>query len=105
MNQPGKDKRFSWRWLQEIIADSCGYFWSPCPLCGEFGGGHEWTHHKGLNYSPGRGTWICANCVDKAEEMNKKNADWIASQPHALTKEECEAAVKAFFEHSGINIR
>ncbi len=28
-----------------------GYFWLPCPLCGEHFGGHEWRDINGLSSS------------------------------------------------------
>jgi hypothetical protein len=30
-----------WRWLNRVYANAVGYFWLPCPLCGEMFGGHE----------------------------------------------------------------
>ena len=30
------------RWLNQVYAQVFGYFWLPCPICGEFWGGHEW---------------------------------------------------------------
>ena len=30
------------RWLHRIIAAVGGYFWLPCPSCGQMFGGHEW---------------------------------------------------------------
>ena len=32
------------RYLHEWYAKANGYFWLPCPLCGEPFGGHEWGH-------------------------------------------------------------
>jgi hypothetical protein len=36
------------RWLNRLIAHLGGYFWMPCPLCGEMFGGHEWRERNGL---------------------------------------------------------
>ena len=30
-----------WRWLNRLYAYVRGYFWLPCPICGENFGGHE----------------------------------------------------------------
>lgn len=54
------------RWLNRLVAFVCGYFWLPCPLCGEDFGGHEWrewghTLHDG---SSGKGT--CPRCPVEA---------------------------------------
>lgn len=49
-----------------------GYFWMPCPLCGQMMGGHEWKHFDGLESSipdpkypagSGRGIGICQDCT------------------------------------------
>ena len=49
-----------------------GYFWAPCPLCGEYFGGQEWRSVDGKtsvipdpDYPPGsgRGTGICPACT------------------------------------------
>ena len=37
-----------WRWLNRQYAAAMGYFWLPCPLCGEYSGGHEWRDRNGL---------------------------------------------------------
>lgn len=35
------------RLLNRLYARVMGYFWMPCPLCGEYFGGHEW--HPGAS--------------------------------------------------------
>lgn len=47
-----------------------GYFWLPCPLCGEEFGGHEWMHSSTPELSaiiqtdtPGVGRGICPACT------------------------------------------
>ncbi len=44
-----------------------GYFWLPCPLCGAFFGGHEWTNHDGIP-KPGEPSIKRGICDDCAEE-------------------------------------
>ena len=29
------------RWMHKMYAKVFGYFWLPCPICGEYFGGHE----------------------------------------------------------------
>lgn len=68
-----KDKRRQPRWLQHIKAWLGGYFWSPCELCGEYSGGHEWDTEDTLLYAPDRGRGVCANCGDEARRRNAAN--------------------------------
>ena len=68
-----KDKRRQPRWLQELIASRGGFFWLPCPLCGENFGGHEWSEDSSLMIQEGFYKGVCDNCTDKAKRMNKKN--------------------------------
>lgn len=63
-----KDKRKQPRSLQELRATLGGYFWLPCPICGEDFGGHEWA--ATLQLTDSRGTGVCPNCVDEAERRN-----------------------------------
>jgi len=35
------------RYLNKIYAKFFGYFWLPCPLCGQMFGGHEWEDIDG----------------------------------------------------------
>jgi len=30
------------RTINKVIANNVGYFWLPCPVCGNDFGGHEW---------------------------------------------------------------
>lgn len=56
-----------------IKAHLCGYFWLPCPICGNNFGGHEWELGNSLNISPTIGMGVCPDCHDEAKELNKKN--------------------------------
>ncbi len=40
-------KVLKWRRWNRLRARIGGYFWLPCPLCGQMFGGHEWKN--GLN--------------------------------------------------------
>lgn len=48
------------RWLHRLYARLRGYFWLPCPLCGEMTGGHEWRDT--LPLGGGRGRATCPRC-------------------------------------------
>jgi hypothetical protein len=60
------------RFFNKKYANLCGYFWLPCPICGEYFGGHEWGIGS-LMTSPSRGKGVCNHCIKKAEEINRKN--------------------------------
>jgi len=47
-----------------------GYFWLPCPLCGERFGGHEDSGY--LMTSASSGISVCIDCADEAEALNKE---------------------------------
>jgi hypothetical protein len=64
---PGNAPR-SWH---EWYAKTFGYFWLPCPLCGEEFGGHEWMTESDLIASipdpesgPGAAVGICPTCTE-----------------------------------------
>lgn len=40
-----------------------GYFWLPCPECGQCFGGHEWGFANGM-YASINGKGICQDCAD-----------------------------------------
>lgn len=65
-----KDKRAKPRWLQHLIAILGGYFWLPCPGCGEKFGGHE--EHGYLAENLGGGQMVCLNCADWAKKETEK---------------------------------
>lgn len=58
------------RRLNKLKAETRGYFWTACPLCGQMFGGHEWkTWTGGHDHSiptdrPGNFTAICPDCGD-----------------------------------------
>lgn len=50
------------RALNRMIAFIGGYFWLPCPCCGQNFGGHEWGYTNDYPDSiDGKG--ICADCA------------------------------------------
>ena len=55
------------RWVHRVWARVFGYFWSPCPECGEMFGGHEWravaVHEK-------TGLGVCPRCEQVVHARN-----------------------------------
>jgi len=58
------------RMQERLYAAIFGYFWLPCPLCGEPFGGHEWEDVDGKSSSIHladepvyRGVGICPTCT------------------------------------------
>jgi hypothetical protein len=51
--------------MNKLFAAIFGYFWLPCPLCGQHFGGHEWRDIDGkssvIGTNPGKG--ICPDCT------------------------------------------
>ena len=57
------------RSIHKLYANLLGYFWSPCPLCGRYFGGHEdgsWV----VMDTPFSGRLVCRDCGAKAQQMN-----------------------------------
>lgn len=70
------------RWLHESWANFAGYFWLPCPLCGEYFGGHEWkvgSPNHSIMTSWNTGSGVCPNCHDAARAYNEK---WMKDHTH-----------------------
>ena len=66
------------RWVHRVLAFFFGYFWLPCPLCGEMFGGPEWEWDKpnsDIMTSWGQGQGVCPNCHKAARKYNDK---WMA---------------------------
>jgi hypothetical protein len=61
-----KNSRFYNKWYAHLH----GKFWLPCPICGEFFGGHEWATDLYTSWSDGIG--VCPNCIGEAEKRNEK---------------------------------
>lgn len=53
------------RWFHWTYAHAFAYYWLPCPLCGEYYGGHE-SHYGGYIDvpAPGGGSYtVCDTCA------------------------------------------
>jgi hypothetical protein len=66
------------RFLHRWYAQTFGYFWLPCPLCGRPFGGHEWgrtlERPACIITGPGTGTGVCDGCDEVAREINWRTA-------------------------------
>lgn len=49
------------RWYSYLYAKANGYFWLPCPVCGNMFGGHEMGGGR-LRLGGIRGKMTCPNC-------------------------------------------
>jgi len=58
------------RLLHKIYASFFGYFWIPCPLCGEMFGGHEEHSKYTINHRGPISTGVCKNCEQDAKLLN-----------------------------------
>lgn len=69
-------KRF--RLFNKMYADILGYFWSPCPICKEYFGGHEWNLGGGIPIAERRGIsdGICDDCERKYHTNELTNKAW-----------------------------
>ena len=56
------------RFWNRVVAFFGGYFWMPCPMCGEYFGGHEVTEkNKTYFLGYGYGKTCCADCPGTKE--------------------------------------
>ena len=52
------------RLLNKLYAHLFGYFWLPCPLCGQMFGGHEWKRGHLIRITQYNSKGICKDCGD-----------------------------------------
>jgi hypothetical protein len=62
------------RTFNRLYAAAFGYFWLPCPSCGQDFGGHEWGYTNGMPDSI-NGQGICRDCA-KAGKGDKMWFGW-----------------------------
>ena len=60
------------RWWARLKALWLGYFWLPCPVCGEFFAGFEASTeaHRQVTYAHGRCVCSKPNCVTEARRLS-----------------------------------
>jgi len=61
------------RWLARLWAKLMGYFWLPCPVCGDPFAGFEWGEHSMMD-GPHAGAGVCAKpaCQQIAKESSER---------------------------------
>lgn len=58
-----------------------GYFWLPCPMCGEYFGGNEGNSRLSIpTDEQGGSTWACQACED---EQGRKARAWCNEHGHS----------------------
>ena len=66
------------RFIHQLYAFLNGYFWLPCPICGQYFGGHE-SSGIGLMKDWSSASLVCPNCKIEA---NRRNAEYVRAHPH-----------------------
>jgi hypothetical protein len=61
------------RWLAKFLASLGGYFWLPCPICGEPFAGFEWGHDddQTLMQTLHSGKGVCPKAACKSETRRR----------------------------------
>ena len=72
------------RFYHRIYAKLNGYFWLPCPICGEKFGGHENTAFLAMDWY--RGVQVCTNCEDEAEQRNRDLKPPARKPPYSVER-------------------
>jgi hypothetical protein len=86
------------RSLNRAYARAAGYFWFPCPVCGQEFGGHEWRETEGKRGSipapdgpQGMGNCICPDCMEAGrghdDPIYMAKLDQWAEEQYALHPE------------------
>ena len=71
----GRKELMKPRWIVKVMAHYRGYFWLPCPICGENFAGYEWKcSNQTLYLGNGRGDGVCPkeSCIMKAHTLSSK---------------------------------
>lgn len=56
--------------FRQVRAFLTDYFWRPCPLCGDYFAGYEWTEIDQFTLAPsGTSTAICRACIPEARAI------------------------------------
>ena len=82
------------RWLAKLQADVGGYFWLPCPICGENFGGQE-VGPAALMDSTSHGKCVCNKPACEAE-ARRQSKPWyeLANQQLAAWRKERESPTR-----------
>lgn len=73
------------RTLNKLYANFLGYFWLPCPLCGQMFGGHEVSFKYGASnhfimIDWNRGEAACPDCA-RTGKVREYNIKWVKDHP------------------------
>lgn len=61
------------RWFNKLYAFVFGYFWTSCPICGDYYGGHEWNGGiLSVTYCTGRCVCYKSACIQEANRRNER---------------------------------
>lgn len=63
------------RWIARLAAGAGGYFWLPCPICGECFAGFEWGESLMRSWTESTGTCARPEC---RVETRRRNREWMA---------------------------
>lgn len=80
----GRRDRDRARAHQQRYANLHGYFWLPCPLCGEEFGGHE-AHGNIATSDPSRFEGICPSCTAERQEAAERHLAELGRSTTLLT--------------------
>ncbi len=59
--------KIKYKWYRKLYAELFGYFWMPCPICGNMFGGQEVKRKPVfLRTERGKGRIVCPGCCKKA---------------------------------------
>jgi hypothetical protein len=64
------------RWMHKLYAKVFGYFWLPCPVCGEYFGGHEVTRETPSVQVGSRALLVCPKRECANEAISHNLAEW-----------------------------
>lgn len=64
------------RWSHKLYAKTFGYFWLPCPICGEYFGGHEVKYGTPSVPVGRRARTVCPKQECASEAMNRNFNSW-----------------------------
>lgn len=72
MQVVGDVMRIRPRFVAQILAFLGGYFWLPCPICGEPFAGFEWGNGS-LAHTPTTGEGVCSKPECEAEAARRSD--------------------------------
>lgn len=69
------------RWFHKFYAKTFGYFWLPCPICGEYFGGHEILDKKTAHILVDGTIWsVCTKDACISEAISHNISKWYATK-------------------------